>query len=186
MDNKRIIEHIRKRKEIDTELWSIKKILEAYDMGMYAQLCCERICDAEKIEQKHVFIDISELGNILVDYIGLAKCSNIISCYIAEEECDKLFDYLFDREEIVRNENRIIRSLRNCKSREIKALLKKGVEKEIEYLIPLMREELKSRRISNRLYQFFKEKARSIYIEIKYYKIFSFLRRYKYERMVTG
>lgn len=85
----RFVEHIRKRKNIEPEIYSVSKILEYCGMDTYTRLCCDRIEDAGLIDGEHIHIDLDNPRNILVDWRGFAKCEEIIMCYKERQEKEK-------------------------------------------------------------------------------------------------
>lgn len=123
MSKDRIIEHIRKREDIEPELWDVRKLLEQRGMEMYAQLCCDRIAKERKIDGEHVQIDFSKPGNIVVDCRGFGRCGKIIENYIGEDEWDKLFDIFWDRQELIDQENKLIRQLRALSKEELRNMI---------------------------------------------------------------
>lgn len=176
----RIIMYIRKREEIPKSYYSIKKILNGYDMELYANMCCDRIADENKIDGEHVMIDFFEIGDILVDWIGFIECEEIISGYIAVKECEKIGKLLASEQKLVESDNRIIRSLKSFSSKDIKNALKGKKTKEIDddmwnKMIVLFKEEIEARRMKNVLKKKVQKKVKILYNMIKYHEVISFL-----------
>lgn len=182
MSKNRIVEHIRKRRDIDTEFWSVRKILEMRNMGMWADSCCERIADAGKIDGEHVQIDWLECGNITLDWRGFGRVSRILEGYIGEEKWDELFEIFYERQEGIDKENSLIQMLREMDKDGLKNLIKEAESKldkeDYKMVFEWLREERKARRLINRTYQKGKEMLSFLRVRIKYHRIFEFLGNY--------
>lgn len=182
MSKDMIIEHIRKRKNIDTEFWSVKKILEMCNMGMWADSCCQRIADDGKIDGKHVQIDWLECGNIVLDWRGFGRVSRILEGYIGEDKWDELFDIFYERQEDIDKENSLIQMLREMDKETLRKTIKEAESKldkeDYKMVFEWLREEKKARRFKNRLLQKGKEMLSFLRVRIKYHKIFKFLDDY--------
>lgn len=179
----RQIKYIRKREEIPRRYYSIKKILQHYDMELYANMCCDRIAEENKIDGEHVMIDFVEIGDILVDWIGVIKCEEIISAYITVKECIIIEELFETEQDVIDAENRTIRLLRSFSTKDINKVLKEKRIKEIaentwNEAISLMKEELKARRIHNILKNRVQKWLQQMYVKIKYHRVISFLNSY--------
>lgn len=180
-DESRIVRHIKKRENIEPELWSVKEALEAHGVGIYGNICCERIVSGEKIDGKHVLICFSQPGDILIDHIGLIKCEEIMSCYIPQENLDIMYEYWVSRKKVIDSQNNIIDMLRRLSKKTLKNMARKAKDKSIhmedaERQVFLVMEELKARKIKNVIWQKVRKKMVVAFVYIKYYKILRFLR----------
>lgn len=181
-----MIEHIRKRRNIDTIFWSVSKILEINDMGTWISTCCERIASAEKIDGEHVQIDWTEPGNIVLDWKGFCKTSKILEGYIGEDKWNELFDFFYEKQKAIDKDNEILQMLRELDKKRLKNLIKEAdskLDKESDKMVfKWLKEEIRARRITNRIFQKAKENLSLLYVKLKYYRIFKFLDSYVEEK----
>lgn len=101
---------------------SIRKLLESYKMELYTPICCNRIRALDLVDGFHIFQDSKSRGNLIMDFIGLEKCKQVIGGYIGEEECEKeliYFQSLRDYATCLNNTLYAIRKNSNKKLREL-------------------------------------------------------------------
>lgn len=127
-DKQEVLRCIKNRINLPEPLYDIHALLECYDMRVYAKICCDRIADAGKIDEEHVYIDFLHSGHILFDRYGISDCGSILQSYISEKDFDELVEYVQLQSEHTAAKNELINLYRSC-SRDL--LLKwKSEEKE--------------------------------------------------------
>ena len=183
MEKDRIIQHIRKRKDIEPHFYSVRKILEYCDVGIWSNLCCDRIADMRKIDGEHIQINWFEPGDIVMDWKGIGRASKILEEYIGEDKCDEIYELACDINDKIKEENIMLRMFRNLSRKQLIGLIKGTKEnisqEEYKLVFAWLKEEKKARGIANRTTQKLKDLMTILFVKIKYYRIFKFLNNYK-------
>ena len=112
-DKKEVLYCIKNRIDIPEPLYDVHALLECYNMGIYAKMCCNRMADAEKIDQEHVYRDLVSAGHILFDRYGISKCEDILQSYINENDFMELVRYVRIMSEHTAAKNEIINLYRS-------------------------------------------------------------------------
>lgn len=149
MDNVRmdaLLKGIKERRELEHKFYSVTKLLNQYNMGMYANSCCDRIVDAELIDGEHILLNMFGTLDVLLDYEGMCQCEDILNGYIP---ADTLKDYMvYIKNEIIDIQNNQLSYLRNTESKVIKNIMRnppKYFGDDAECMCAIIKAELKAR-----------------------------------------
>lgn len=191
--DKELLRHIKNRTRAENKMISLENILKAYHMEMYFQSCADRIASEELIDGEHIQIDFINFPNLLFDSEGIEECFEILSGYVDRKELIKIWKYARSNDKITEYTNNQFDIMRNT---NIKTLLEfsfnmRKFRKQLEklgksadfpedYLRQISeqsRAELFSRMPFNKVRIWIREKIMSLYVSIRYWNIFSILRK---------
>lgn len=177
-----IYEYIFKRENVPEAFYSVSKIVDAYGYGEYANIACDRIADSVLIDDKHVQIDFANFPNILIDYVGIIKCEDILSGYISIGELEKLEEFLYSTHELVIIHNSMLEFLRKMALTDLFKMIKESLTSNVEdvktmrlRVIKIALAEIASRSIMNKIIQNAINKISILICRIKYREIYSIL-----------
>ena len=176
-----IIEHIKSRTDIEEPKIDIHKFLESYEMGIYGQMCCDRIAEAELLDEKHIVIDLAYPGHICVDKIGFLKCEDILLSYVPQEEIDEMSDAFFTLSEAAAARNGLIHYLRNMSKKDIRESLEelnknKDDSEEVPHMKEYLKQELKCKGAAHGAKIYLINKLKDLYVRCRYRKAYSVLK----------
>lgn len=177
-----IIEHIKSRTDIEEPKIDIHKFLESYEMGIYGQMCCDRIAEAELLDEKHIVIDLAYPGHICVDKIGFLKCEDILLSYVPQEKIDETSDAFFTLSEVAAARNGLIHYLRNMSKKDIRESLEelnknKDDAEEMPHMKEYLKQELKCKGDVHGAKIYLINKLKDFYIRLRYRKVYSVLKK---------
>lgn len=162
---------LQNRKEIPEELISIEKLLSNYNMQDYLNVCTSRIADAGFIDMEHVLMGFDHVGNLVVDFIGLMKCEEILKGYISEEHFDEIAKDMKKRHHITSVENGLIKAIQNMPTKGLKWIIKDiGHTDDCgeQELIELYKAELQARKLHFKIIRMFNKIKLELFCMIKY------------------
>lgn len=177
-----IIKHIKSRTDIEEPKIDIHKFLESYEMGIYGQMCCDRIAEAELLDEKHIVIDLAYPGHICVDKIGFLKCEDIFLSYVPQETVDEILDAFFTLSEATAAGNGLIHSLRNMSKKDIRESLEElnkntDDEEKMPHMKEYLKQELKCKGAVHGARIYLINKLKDLYIRFRYRKVYSVLKK---------
>lgn len=178
----KIVEHIKSRTYIEEPMIDIHRFLEGYEMGIYGQMCCDRIAEAELIDEKHIVMNLSNPGHIYADKIGFLKCEDIFLSYVHQGIIDEVSDTLFALSEAAAVCNASIDYLRKMTKKDIRGLLKEldgntEVRDEIQNMKEYLKLELKCKRAIHGAKIYVINKLNDFYYRCRYRKVYSILKK---------
>lgn len=167
-------------------------MLRNANMENYLDVCSNRISDNDLIDGEHIEIDFLDFPSLNLDYIGLAKCDDILKGYIDEDILDKTYDVLYDLQSLVDNTNTQLDIIRKCNLKTLLSMIfvnKKAVEDErFKHLEKILRQirgqairELFSRTIFNKARLKIVDVCFNVYFNIRYFRLASFFRNFNKE-----
>lgn len=175
-DKKEVLYCIKNRINIPEPLYDVHALLECYDMGIYAKMCCNRMADTEKIDQEHVYIDLVSPGHILFDRYGISECEDILQSYINEDEFMELVKYVRVMSEHTAAKNEIINLYRSC-SKDLLLKWEKDEKHTNSDKYQFVKAELTSRTAYWKLYLSIKKWIDKKKILIKYYDTIQIIKK---------
>lgn len=191
-DSKRFYEHIMNRTLEPHLQLNLYKLLKSCGMEQYLNVCVNRIKDANLIDFEEICPDFDDFGNLLLTYVGLIGCQDILIGYIGIENYRAWKQYMKLHKEMIDTTNDILLMYRECETKVMKDMLKeahKSIDSsqqyDVEKVIKIVKIELRSRGWLNRVRLRAKEWLKSIYLHIKYYWVYEVFRdfeRYVEER----
>ena len=167
-------ECIKRRKDYPAPLLSIKKLLIRYDMGLYAEIVCERISKEKLIDNKHVFLDFENVGDLEVDLEGLSRCRKLLLNYIGTDDFADVHEYFDSYVYTINLRNSLLKQLRGYTKKELKKFVTEcnNHTPDGSPEIPeLMNVELKSRSVINKIRSICISLYLNCYYRIKYLRI---------------
>jgi hypothetical protein len=108
---------IRNRTTISPIAVSLSKMLDAYGMALFSQLCADRIADANLIDGEHTDIKIhckSHVYDLTFDSTGLDACHDILCGYIDSDNLNFYKCYLAKQNGVIYTMNSEIIALRDA------------------------------------------------------------------------
>lgn len=180
--------YIFKRRNVSETLYSVSKMIAVYGYGEYANSACDRIADAGLLDGEHVQISFESFPDLLVDWIGVIKCEDILSGYIDIDELTKIEQLFETTHELVRINNSMLEALRKFSLVELLKLIKESLTSDIEEVkekrpkvIKMVFAEIVSRSITNRILQKIKMVLTNFVGRIKYRDIYYVLNKFAAE-----
>lgn len=177
---KEIALHIKSREPFAEPKISVYDILEHYDMTMYHNICCDRIVDQWQIDEEHIQINYLSFGDLILDYIGLMRCEDILTGYIPEKDFNQIEELFREKRYSVSDKNKMLDIMKDMDIKELKKYVKhpeKYFDKLSEEMQYMMKAEIRARWIWNRIFRKIKKSRRDIFIKIKYRRIFSLMKQ---------
>jgi hypothetical protein len=114
---KEMTEAIRSRTTISPVAVSLTKMLDAFDMGMFSQVCADRIAAENLINGENIDIRInvkSHVYDLTFDSTGLDICHDILAGYIDSDVLEYYKNYLERHNSIIGVVNKEITAFRNA------------------------------------------------------------------------
>lgn len=179
--DKEMIQAIKDRKEIEPKYLSIAKMLELNGMSNYESVCCRRVL--EYADDKHIMLDIFNC-DVIVDYVGLIACYDILQGYISSEILSGYKTYTKSLNAIIKSQNKQIKAMRDCPTKSIKEVMKNPAQYFnndaglSHTFVDMLRLELKARKPVNRLRVAIKRIVDRITSYIRNYRAISVVKRY--------
>lgn len=174
-----ILEHIKNGTEILEPRLDVRKLLENYSMGLYAELCCNRIIDANLLDGKYVEVDIFHGKNIYLDKVGIIKCEDILLSYLTQENIEEVEDDIYKYSDIIGKRNTILFYLRCETKEELKRLERETKGEEVS---KLFQTELRNRKITHKIYVKLKKKIENIMTKLLYRKQISLIKEMNFPK----
>lgn len=177
---KEMVEHIRSREKFPTPQISVYDLLEHYDMGMYHAVCCNRIIDEWDIDERHIQINYLFPGDLILDYIGLMICDDILTGYISEDTFKGIIEYFRTTKSLANENNKMLELLQKISSKDLRSYMKepkKFFGEQSERIIPMIKAELSARHIWNHVLCKVRKATYNIFVRIKYWRIFSLMKQ---------
>lgn len=177
---KEIALHIKSREPFSEPKISVYDILEHYDMAMYHNICCDRIVDQWEIDEEHIQINYLSFGDLILDYIGLMRCEDILTGYIPEKDFDQIEELFREKRHSVRDRNKMLEIMKDMDIKELRKCSKhpeKYFDKLSEEMHHIIKAEIRARKIWNRIFRKIKKTGHDIFIRIKYRHIFSLMKQ---------
>lgn len=181
---KEIGERILSREPFPLPRISVYDILEHYGMETYHSICCDRIADEWDIDGEHIEINFILIGDLILDYIGIMICDDILAGYIGEDNVQQLVEFFREKTHSTKDRNKMLEIMKDVDIKELRRLVKcpeKYFDKLSEEMLYLMKSEIKARRIWNRAYRKIRKAVHNIYFQIKYWRIFSLMKQFARE-----
>lgn len=173
---------IRSRKDLPPTYISLKKLLETGDMGMYLNMCSDRIAENEMIDGADTVINFCDFPDILFTSEGLFDCRHILESYLPADTLIDAWQMMIDVERKEGEINSLAAAFRKMKLPE---LLKSYVGL---YNVPggtmetrrLVRQwvaaELWSRSLFSGIGRKTKEALTDLYVRVKFRGLFNIIR----------
>ncbi len=111
----RTLKAIRQREDLDKPTLSAQLILQTGGMGMYSNMCCDRISDKGLIDGEEVQINFANFPDIILTADGIMRCKDILESYVQDNILADAFSLLCEVEQMDRKINNMAKLLRNMK-----------------------------------------------------------------------
>lgn len=186
---KEIALHIKSREPFAEPKISVYDILEHYDMAMYHNICCDWIVDQWEIDEEHIQINYLSFGDLILDYIGLMRCEDILIGYIPQEDFDQIEELFRKKRHSVRDRNKMLEIMKDMDIKELKKHVnhtEKYFDKLSEEMQYMMKAEIRARRIWSCIFRKVKKAGHDILIRIKYRHIFFLIKQCAEELEIDG
>lgn len=177
---KEIALHIKSREPFAEPKISVYDILEHYNMAMYHNICCDRIVDQWEIDEEHIQINYLSFGDLILDYIGLMRCEDILTGYIPQEDFDQIEELFREKRHSVRDRNKMLEIMKDMDIKELRKCSKhpeKYFDNLSEEMQHIIKAEIGARQIWNCILRKIKKFGHDVFIKIKYRHIFSLMRQ---------
>lgn len=177
---KEIVVHIRSREKFPTPQISVYDLLEHYGMGMYHTVCCNHIVAEWDIDERHIQINYLFPGDLILDYIGLMICDEILTGYISEDTFKGIIEYFRTTKQLANENNKMIELLQKISSKDLRSYMKepkKFFGEQSERIIPMIKAELSARHVWNHVFRKVRKATYNIFVRIKYWRIFSLMKQ---------
>lgn len=106
---------IRQRENLEIPTLSVQLILQTGGMGMYSNMCCDRISDEGLIDGEDVQINFANFPDINLTADGIRKCRKILECYVQNNNIADAFSLLCEVEQMDAEINNMAKLMRNMK-----------------------------------------------------------------------
>ena len=120
----RMIRAIRSRKNLESPVISLKKLLASGGMEHYLDLCSDRLADKLMIDGEDTKMNFADFPDILFTESGLFDCWNILENYLPVDVLMDAWQRLHDKERINREVNSVAAAFRKMKLRKLLRLYK--------------------------------------------------------------
>lgn len=179
--DKELLKHIKNRTKAENKLASLESILKSSQMETYFMVCGNRIADAMLIDGENVQLNFLNLPDLLFDSKGILQCFDILKGYVDKDKLSKIYECARTNDQLTENMNNFLDALRGFKIGELMKLwIMESVKTHDEYsnrISKMCRAELISRTPFNRVRIWIKERAIQFYVKVRYWNIFSVLKK---------
>lgn len=170
---KATVKAIMNRRTVPKQYLSVYKMLDIHGMSQYKQVCCSRI--ANRIDDDHVLFDFINGCDILLDYLGIIKCEDVLVGYIPVETLEDYQNYMELENEIIQQQNTQIELLQKCPAAELRNIRKNpkkyfGNDETYKKFFTLVNAECKARKKHIRLYYDAVKRIESALFRLKNYR----------------
>lgn len=171
----KLIKHIMDRKMVEPPKFSIRKMLSLYDMEMYESMCVGRIIDEIGVDSVDVVFDFANT-DIGLTYKGIKKSESVLLSYLNSDQMDKILDCIKAEEELAVNINNLLWVLHRKSIKKLKSTLKEcGTEEAYMEIRDIIRAEIRSRSLWNKIRLFMEEHLCEVIVRVKYRKDFKII-----------
>ena len=108
--------HILVRKEYIAPVLNVRKLMEVYGMGQYANVCINRILDLER--SNGVYYDFVD-SDLKLDLDGLFECSDILLGYLSLDELQKCTQFMLKERREIDTKNSALNALRKMNKKTL-------------------------------------------------------------------
>ena len=120
----RMIRAIRSRKNLESPVISLKKLLASGGMEHYLNLCSDRLASELMIDGEGTKMNFADFPDILFTESGLFDCRHILENYLSVDVLMDAWQLLLDEERINREVNSVAAAFRKMKLRKLLKMYK--------------------------------------------------------------
>lgn len=173
----RMMEAIRRRKDLPPAQVSLRKLLACGDMEHYLELCSNRIAESEMIDGEDASINFTDFPDILFTSEGLFDCRHILENYLLVDIVMDAWQLLHDAERKDNEINSLAAAFRKTKLLDLWKWYKRTKSDEAGQLVKKwITAEVWSRSFFHNIWKKAREALTQIYVNVRYKRLFDMIR----------
>lgn len=171
---------IRQREDLDKPTLSVQLILQTGGMGMYSNMCCDRISDEGLIDGEEVQIDFANFPDIKLTADGIMQCRDILESYVQDNILVDAFSLLCEVEQMDREIHKMAKLYRNMSVIELVMVYKEmdnyPEDENIRRIKKYISAEIWNRSIFAVMKRKISKFIGDVYLKVKYRGIFQYMK----------
>ena len=173
----RMMEAIRRRKDLPSAQVSLRKLLACGDMEHYLELCSNRIAESEMIDGEDTSINFADFPDILFTSEGLFDCRHILENYLLVDIVMDAWQLLHDAERKDNEINSLAAAFRKTKLLELWKWYKETKSDETGQLVrKWIAAEVWSRSFISSFWRKAREALTHVYVYVRYKRLIDIMR----------
>lgn len=172
---------IRQRENLEIPTLSVQLILQTGGMGMYSNMCCDRISDEGLIDGEEVQINFANIPDIILTADGIMRCKDILESYVQDNILTDAFSLLCEVEQMDKEIHNMAKILRDAKIKELlklyKVIDKASDENGAKRIKKYISAEIWNRSILAVMKRKISKFIRNIYLNVKYRGLFQYMKQ---------